>query len=75
MHEPWKRQLFEAGSWIEGRALAGAVCFELRDANIQWPAWDVLSVDGVIIDCRSTAPSDVNTHLTKSANSGGGGGK
>ena len=39
------------------------VCCELRDADILWPALDVLSVDGKLSDCRIIAPSDVEGHL------------
>ena len=52
MHEAWKRQVFEAGSWNHLRGRAGAVRRELRDAYTCWPSSDVLSVDGKLIDCR-----------------------
>ena len=63
VHEARRRQMFEAGSSKEVRRLPGAVCCEMRDADIPWPALDVLSVDGKSSDCRIIAPSDVEEHL------------
>ena len=48
------------------RGLAGAVSCELRDVEMQWPALDVLSIEGVLLDRRASAPSDVeNIFLTR----------
>ena len=41
-----ERQLFAAGFWSKGRGPVGAACLGLRDADAQWAAWDVVSVDG-----------------------------
>ena len=55
--------MFEAVSWKRIRGLAGAVCCELRDVEIQWPAFDVLSVEGVLLDRRAMARSDVENNF------------
>ena len=62
MHEAWNKQVFEARSWNDFRCLAGAVCCKVRDVDIQWQVWDVLSVDGKCIDCRIMVPSVDKTH-------------
>ena len=43
------------------------VCCEQRDAHIRRPAWDTLLVDGALVDCTATAPSDVEKHPLKRA--------
>ena len=39
MFKAWRRQICAVGSWNVVQGPAGAVC-ELRDAGVQWPAWD-----------------------------------
>ena len=36
-----------------------------RRASMRWPSWDVLLFDGKMIDCHTTAASDVKKHLIK----------
>ena len=48
MRDAWRRQIFEAVSWKKIRGLAGAVCCELRDVEIQWPALDVSPIEGAL---------------------------
>ena len=43
-----------------------------RDADTQWPAWDVLSDDGKLIDCRMIVLRNVKKQLIKRLNFGGG---
>ena len=63
MRDAWRRQIFEAVSWKKIRGLAGAVCCELRDVEIQLPALGVLSIEGVLLDRRAIAPSDVENNF------------
>ena len=43
-----------------------------RDADTQWPAWDVLSDDGKLIDCRMIVLRNVKKQLIKRLNFEGG---
>ena len=63
MRDAWRRQIFEAVSWKRIRGPARAVCCELRDVDIQLLALDVLSIEGVLLDRRAMAPSDVENNF------------
>ena len=58
MYAAWKKKIFHASSWSKVRAPTGAVC-ELRDAGMQWPAWDTFAAGETLVDCRVIAPSDL----------------
>ena len=60
-----KRQIFHASSWSKVRAPTGAVRCELRDAGMQWPAWDTLAARETLVDCRVTALSDLEFFSVK----------
>ena len=60
--------IYEARSLNKIRGPAGALCCELRDADVQRPQWETLLVHGVALDCKATAPRDVKTYLLKRAN-------
>ena len=59
MVEARKRQIFEAKFWNKVPGPVGAVCRELRDAGIQWPA--------CALDCRMVAPDVERRHLSNRA--------
>ena len=59
MHGAWTKHIFDARSWNEVRVLAGAVRFKLRDAGMQWPAWDSFVAGDTLPDCGMIAPSDI----------------
>ena len=64
-HQAWERRISEAGSWNKVHGPAGAACRALIDADIQLSVWDVLLVDGRMLDCRMIAPSGVEEHFIK----------
>ena len=55
----------EEGPWVQRELYC-----ELKDADLQWPQWDTLLADGVVLDCKAIAPSDVKKHLLKNAKLG-----
>ena len=67
MVEAWKEQLCEATASNEVRGPEKAGCCELRDASIQWSAWDTFKINNEEINCQTIAPSDAEKHQVKRA--------
>ena len=65
MYESWKKQIFNTSLWHKVRGLAGAVRCELRDAGMQWPAWDTFPAGDTLLDCRVLVVSDIATVISQ----------
>ena len=63
MYGAWKKQIFNAGSRSEAQGPAKAVRCELRNAGMQWPAWDTFAAGDTLPDCRVIAPSGIEKFL------------
>ena len=65
MSGAWKREIFNASSWIRVQEPTGAVSCELKDARMQRPACDTFAAGDTLFGCGVIAPSEMKQFLLK----------